>query len=141
PATPKPVAEGAVCPCFAANTLVATPAGYESIEDVKIGDLVLSKDDATGEFAFKRVTNLFITPGKELLELHFERPENQFGDTSTVEVILATPGHPFWLEGVGWRNAGELPIGSLVATAQPSSLLSAEGSLARLSVALSLEDT
>ena len=141
PPTPKPAAQGAVCPCFAANTLVATPAGYESIEDIKIGDLVLSKDEVTGEFAFKRVTNLFITPGKELLELHFERSDNQFGDTPTVEVILATPGHPFWVEGVGWRNAGELPIGSLVATAQPSSLLSAEGSLARLSVALSLEDT
>ena len=41
--------------CFVAGTLIHTKDGLKAIEDIQIGDLVLSKDDQTGEVAYKPV--------------------------------------------------------------------------------------
>lgn len=40
--------------CFAAGTLVHTENGLRPIEEVKKGDLVWSRDEATGEIALRR---------------------------------------------------------------------------------------
>jgi RHS repeat-associated protein len=99
-----------ICPCFAAETVVATPHGPRPIADIRAGDLVLAKDPDTGALAYKPVTRVFVTPGKALVELHLETRDG------TDEVIHATPEHPFWVEGRGWTNAGELEVGRGVTT-------------------------
>ena len=112
-----------MCPCFAAGTLVETAEGPRAIESVRVGDLVLSRDEATGETGFQPVTEVFITPDKEVLELTVT------DDQGASETVLATPGHPFWVEGQGWVTAAELRVGE--------ALITAEQGLATLSAALS----
>ena len=46
------------CHCFTAGTKVLTDKGEKKIEDVKYGDKVLSKDDDTGDVAYKSVVGL-----------------------------------------------------------------------------------
>ncbi|MBP6012311.1 MAG: Hint domain-containing protein [Alphaproteobacteria bacterium] len=41
--------------CFAAGTLVDTDKGLRAIETIKVGDLVLSRSDVTGQTAYKPV--------------------------------------------------------------------------------------
>jgi Pretoxin HINT domain len=85
------------------------------IEQVKVGDVVLSKSEATGEVAAKRVLKTFVRDGVAVLNL-------RFGD----EVIGTTHEHPFYAQGQGFVKAGELGVGtSIVTRAGPSLKLSA----------------
>jgi RHS repeat-associated protein len=111
------------CPCFAAGTLVATPQGPKPIDALHVGDLVTSRDEATGETTTRPVTRVFVTPDKDVLDLSFAHPDG------TVETITATPGHPFRVEGTGWVEARDLALGATVQTA--------ESGLATLSATLS----
>jgi hypothetical protein len=47
------------CNCFTAGTTVLTEDGEKAIEQVRLGDKVLAKDDETGELAYKEVIWLF----------------------------------------------------------------------------------
>ncbi len=122
-ATSMDVAEGF---CFAAGTPVAVLGGTKLIENIQVGDLVLSKDEATGEKTYKPVARTFITPGKEVIDLTFQQPDG------TYEVIRATPNHPFYAEGSGWVSAANLQLGTGVQTA--------ESGLAQLTAALALSE-
>ena len=99
------------CACFAPGTLVATPHGLTPIEHLQVGDLVLSMDELTGEVAFKPIAETFVTPDKEMIQVAVTTPD---GDT---EVITTTPGHPFWVSGIGWTHAGDLRAGDQVVSA------------------------
>ena len=95
---PSPTRPGPYgCSCFAAGTPVHTMHGLTKIEQVRIGDRVLSQDVNTGELAFKMVVRTTIRPPAELLEAHL-------GDT----VIRMTKGHPVWVNGIGWQMAKEI---------------------------------
>ena len=115
----------AMCPCFGAGTLVETAEGLRPIETVRVGDLVLSRDEGTGETGYQPVTQVFITPDKEVLEL------TVIDDDGGSETLVTTPGHPFWVDGQGWVTAAELRVGEV--------LMTAEQGLATLSAALSRE--
>lgn len=86
--------------CFAAGTKVSTIDGQRPIEEVRLGDLVLSQDPQTGELAYKTVLQTTLRPALPLSKIHT-------GD----EAILCTPGHPFWVNGRGWTMAKELVEG------------------------------
>ena len=45
--------------CFKAGTLILTEDGYKKIEDVEIGDKVLSFNEDTGNSDYKEVVRLF----------------------------------------------------------------------------------
>jgi|GEM_PF-3015862 len=117
-------AAAVLCPCFAAGTLVPVLGGMKAIENIRVGDLVLSKDEATGEETYRAVTRTFITPDKALLDLTFQQLDG------TYEVVRATPNHPFYVEGSGWVVASDLALGTTVQTA--------EAGLAQLTAALAL---
>ena len=51
--------EAATC-CFVAGTPVLTEEGYKNIEDVVIGEKLLSKDEITGEVDYKPVSHRFV---------------------------------------------------------------------------------
>lgn len=53
--------------CFVKGTLVHTEDGLKSIENIQIGDLVLSKDELTGETTWKSVVELFRNKNKSIL--------------------------------------------------------------------------
>jgi hypothetical protein len=89
--------------CFAAGTPVVTATGPVAIERVQIGDRVLSQDPTTGELAFKPVLATSKNPPVKLLRVSTPR-----GD------VRLTLGHPFWIEGKGWRMAKELAVGDKI---------------------------
>jgi hypothetical protein len=100
-AAPRPRCDG----CFARGTKVWTSSGPMPIENVQIGDRVLSQSSLSGELAFKPV--LDITLGHQpFIEL----------TATDKETIVPTGGHTFWVSGAGWRLARELKMGDRLHT-------------------------
>jgi Pretoxin HINT domain len=94
--------------CFAPGTLVHTASGTVPIEELAPGDLVLSRDDQTGEEAYRPIAQTFVTPDQPLLAVSLE---DSFGALETFEV---TAPHPFHVEGRGWVAAGDLAPGDVI---------------------------
>lgn len=100
---PRPPYVPGRCDCFVAGTLVTTHRGSVAIEKVRIGDLVLSKDIASGALAFRPVLKRTVRDPEELVELRTDQ-----------DVLRCTPGHHFWVSGKGWIKAGELKQGMIL---------------------------
>ncbi|WP_256972605.1 HINT domain-containing protein [Saccharibacillus sp. O23] len=88
------------CNCFTAGTQVKTDQGDKNIEDIQVGDKVLSQDDVTGEEGYKTVTATFNHMADEIYTIHV-------GD----QEIESTYNHPFWVEGKGWTYVKDLKVG------------------------------
>jgi len=86
--------------CFTEDTLIYTKDGYKEIKDIEVGDEVYSENPETGEKGLKRVLNVFVNTTKELIHLKVGEQE-----------IKTTANHPFWVEGIGWVDAGDLKLG------------------------------
>ncbi len=86
--------------CFPAGTPILTDLGTLPIEQIKVGDHVLAQDVETGELTYKPVQTTTLRPAIGLLKI-----------TAGPDVILATPGHPLWVAGEGWRVAKYLKTG------------------------------
>lgn len=100
---PPPVQSSPRVECFARGTPVWTKTGQRSIESLQIGDLVLSQDVNTGEIRYKPVMGRTLRPAGPILQI-------STGD----EKILATRGHPLWVDGLGWRMTKELEDGAML---------------------------
>jgi hypothetical protein len=98
--------------CFEAGTMVHTPNGMRPIEDLIIGDQVVSRDELTGVVDTGLVTATFVTENQQVMELHLA---DQLDDLW--ETLRVTPSHPLWVSHVGWVAAGHLEIGDLVLSA------------------------
>ena len=80
---------------FVAGTLVTTEDGQEPIEEIEVGDKVLSEDETTGKVAVKTVTETYINENRfELIHIGVNG-----------ETISATPTHPFYVDKLGWTLA------------------------------------
>lgn len=83
---------------FVAGTLVHTQEGLRPIEEIKVGDYVLSKPESgEGELAYKRVTRTYAFDDKEIWYLRFFDANNN--DHALTGGVCGTGDHPFWLEG------------------------------------------
>ena len=89
--------------CFVAGTLVTTEDGQKPIEEIQIGDKVLSEDETTGEVAVKTVTETYINETDELIHIGVNG-----------ETISATPNHPFYVDKLGWTLAKNLRAGDVL---------------------------
>jgi hypothetical protein len=90
--------------CFAKGTRVHTKDGLKPIEDIKVGEYVLSSpEDGTGRPEYKRVLNVFVHKNKTIRHIIGFGPN---GDEPYF--LAATCNHPFWVEGIGWTRADEL---------------------------------
>ncbi|WP_025852428.1 polymorphic toxin-type HINT domain-containing protein [Paenibacillus ehimensis] len=101
----------AECNCFTAGTKVLTDEGEKPIEDIEVGDKVLSKDDETGEVAYKEVTATFNHETDEIYKIHVGN-----------QVIESTFNHPFWVEGKGWTFVKDLMVGDLLVRSDGNTL-------------------
>ena len=91
--------------CFVAGTVVESERGRIPIEDIREGDFVLSRNEATGEQAYKRVSAIFVREGVEIYELTVaDRQLNR-------ELLETSAEHPFWVLGRGWSTAARLAAG------------------------------
>ena len=79
--------------CFVAGTEVMTPDGAVPIEALAVGDEVLAAS-ADGEVV-ATVLNTFVRVAPAVVEA-----ELRYAD-GTIDVITATPDHPFWVGAVG----------------------------------------
>ena len=91
--------------CFPAGTPVLTIYGSRAIEQIQIGDRVLSQDVDSGELIYKPVQATTLRPPTPMVQLAMGS-----------ESIRATLGHPFWVIGKGWQMAKHLKAGDSLYT-------------------------
>ncbi|HMN31013.1 MAG TPA: polymorphic toxin-type HINT domain-containing protein, partial [Caldilineaceae bacterium] len=87
---------------FTGDTLVTTDKGLVPIDQIEVGDRVLSYDEAAGDNSLQPVTAL----------INGEHPATLITVTVSSGVpIVATDGHPFFVAGLGWQRADQLVVG------------------------------
>ena len=86
--------------CFIAGTMVLTATGLVAIERLKAGDVVISTNLDTLETAPKTVLETYVRKVDKLVHL-----------TINGEEIVTTDNHPFYVQGRGFINAGNLLVG------------------------------
>ena len=96
------------CGCFDADTPVLTADGHKAISEVELGDLLVARNELTGEVALKPVTELLRYEGRQFYELELIDEE---GISTLLDV---TDDHPFWVEKYGWVDSDDLKPGMLV---------------------------
>ncbi len=94
--------------CFVAGTLVHTQRGQLPIEKIAVGEMVLSQPELGGERDYRRVTDTISFDDKNVFEIVFQ------SSGGSREALLATPNHPFWVQGLGWRALELVEIGQWV---------------------------
>ena len=101
--------------CFVAGTPILMADGtHRAIEQIKAGDLVMSRHEATGATSAQKVTQTFENQVNATLVLGFKNGET----------IETTKMHPFYVESQGFTPAGEMGIGTAIVTrAGPSAIL------------------
>lgn len=96
--------------CFAKGTLVHTKEGLVPIEQIKVGDWVLSKPENGGEQAYKRVLQTFAHKPERIVDLQYVLPGQDMTAGKPIQLrrISVTRNHPFWTKERGWTAVGEL---------------------------------
>jgi len=87
--------------CLAAGTKVWTDLGAVAIEEIRVGDRVLSQDPETGELAYKPVIGTTIRPAGRLVRIEAGQ-----------DAITTSGGHLYWTSGNGWQKARDLASGA-----------------------------
>lgn len=90
--------------CFVAGTLVMTKQGLKAIEEIKVGDQVLSYNDNLDIFEYKDVVDVYNNETTELCHIQTETEE-----------IVCTPNHSI-LTDEGWKLASELETNDNIKT-------------------------
>ena len=105
--TPKPTFTQILAPyerphnaCFGAGTMVRTLDGSRRIEEIKVGDRLLTQDTTTGVLSYQPTLAIFHNPPANTLRLRIGGEE-----------VVATGIHRFWKAGQGWVMARELKVG------------------------------
>ena len=92
--------------CFIAGTMVLTASGLIAIENVKIGDKVISADIETGDASEKTVLETYVRKVDKLIHLVINGEE-----------LVTTEDHPFFVQGRGFIEAGNLFVGDKLISA------------------------
>jgi hypothetical protein len=87
------------------------------IETIKVGDLVLSKNEVTGEIAPKPVRDLIRPAPKPLYQLKLRDASGE------VETFHATDDHPWKVEGKGWVETVNLRSEDRIDTASGADMV------------------
>lgn len=93
---------------FAAGALVHTKNGWVPIEQIQVGDWVLSKHESgEGEREYKRITKTFVHEDQQVMMISVGGGLQEDG-TNRYHHFIVTPEHPIWVQGKGWKSAGKL---------------------------------
>jgi len=96
---------------FVAGTLVHTDQGLVPIEEIKVGDMVLSKPESKeGDLAYQPVAQTFVSDDKEIWGLFYwsYNVETGFPDANDTRVIFVTGGHPIWVQEYESSNESDV---------------------------------
>lgn len=91
---------------FPKGTRIVTKDGLKPIEDIQVGDYILSApEDASGEPEYKQVIGTFRNKDQRIFKVvYFDpevKPRKYFG-------VNATGSHLFWAEHAGWIKVDSL---------------------------------
>ena len=95
-------------PCFLAGTKIKTILGYKNIEDISIGDKVLSYNTKTGQNEYKEVINKYI---------HRSTTDDLYTLTIDNQELDVTSNHRFYIirnNSATWIAAKDLVVGDKV---------------------------
>lgn len=111
--------KGSTPQCFLAGTdVVMADGSTKDIEDIEVGDLVLSTDPETGKTGAKKVTKLSQTVGEKHLN------ELSIATEDGAEQLTATDEHPFWSPSEkSWIAAGDLTSGMSLLTSDGQTVI------------------
>jgi hypothetical protein len=96
----------------AGTPVLMADGSSKAIEEVKKGDKVLSKDEASGKIVAKEVVSTKVRTAPSTLVI----------EVAGGMRVETTPEHPFYVEGTGWTPAGQLAIGNAIVTRAGPSL-------------------
>jgi hypothetical protein len=85
---------------FTCGTLVWTDKGPVPIEQIKVGDQVLSRPADGGAPAYRAVTRTLVVEDREFFGITYvdgTKPNSSF-------ILYPTGDQRFWIEGVGWNR-------------------------------------
>ena len=91
--------DGTTFACFVAGTLIDTPDGRIAIEELKVGDAIVSVDPATNRKATTRIENIEVTEVNEYIDLR----------TANGVRVGVTRHHPLWAADA----SSFVPVGDL----------------------------
>ncbi len=94
--------------CFVDGTHVQTPYGFEEIQFLTVGDLVLARCEETGEISSRRITKCSTRDSESVLYVVTQ------SDIAGTDTVGTTAEHPFWVQGRGWVEARSLSAGNLL---------------------------
>lgn len=86
--------------CFVAGTMILTSFGLVAIENIKVGDKVISSDPISHKTNEKTVLETYVNKAKNLIHLQINGEE-----------IVTTESHPFYVQGFGFIQACKLHVG------------------------------
>ncbi|WP_173911022.1 hypothetical protein [Acinetobacter sp. Marseille-Q1618] len=119
---------------LAKGTLVHTNKGLVPIQELKVGDMVLSlPENGEGDFVYQPVTEKFVSEDKEIWALFHQNCDATNWETD-LKVVFVTGEYPIWVQeydGIqvnGWMRPDELFEKSAVAIAK----VSASGQLVKM---------
>lgn len=98
--------------CFIAGTYVLALDGFKRIEDIVAGDKIMAADPDTFEIAEKTVLETYVRQVDKLVHI-----------TINGEEIITTDNHPFYVQGRGFIDAGNLLIGDRLISVNGDDLL------------------
>lgn len=95
---------------FYAETFVTMESGkVREIGFIDAGDMVLSRNEVTGELAPRKVLKTIHRDDVELFYMGYGNPEGGEGT-----LVTTTAEHPFWVWGKGWTELRNLQSGDLL---------------------------
>lgn len=86
---------------FVAGTPVWTDKGLVPIEQVKVGDAVLSRPKGSGTPDHRTVTRTLAHDDKEIVCVRYIDPTKP----NTTFILYSTGDHSFWVDNAGWTEA------------------------------------
>lgn len=91
------------CNCLTAGAPVLTDQGWKPIEEVRVGDRVLSRDqfEPDGPLVWSEVERVFTAETDTVLSITLD-------DGRSLEL---TPEHVIWIDEVGWVEAQQVAVG------------------------------
>jgi hypothetical protein len=104
---------------FAKGTLVHTSEGAKPIEQIQVGDSVLSMFERGGEQAYKRVLKTFAHEPRRIAQLEYALPRQDLEYLVRAQQgiqtgrITTTLNHPFWTKEVGWAAPSHMQGNSI----------------------------
>ena len=106
-----------VCSFTAGTPVLMCDGTLRPIEQVEEGDLVLARDEETGEVACRAVVDPYDNPNRAIIALELRSSDG------TIERIETTDNHPFFVVDRGWTRVDELALGDLVPDSDGALLL------------------